>query len=201
MEHYTYITTNLSNGKRYVGDHSTDIIDDGYMGSGKIILRALKKYGKENFKKEILENFETKQEAFNAQEKYINKYNTLAPNGYNLSPTGGTEMGGILSEESRRKISETLSISNKGRKLSEFHKKQLSIAKKGIKFSKEHKEKLSKSKKGKPSFFLGKKHSDETKKKISIAGKGRKHPSETIQKFQGRIPWNKGIKIIKNNED
>lgn len=55
---YVYIITNLINGKQYVGDHLSYCTDethnDTYFGSGKIIMRAIKKYGKENFKKEIL---------------------------------------------------------------------------------------------------------------------------------------------------
>ena len=80
---FVYITTNLLNGKQYVGDHSTNNLNDGYIGSGyPYFIRAIKEHGKENFKREILEFFDTKEEAFAAQEKYIIQYNTLAPNGY-----------------------------------------------------------------------------------------------------------------------
>ena len=48
---YIYLITNTLNNKIYVGKHSTDNLDDGYMGSGKIIIRAIKKYNKENFTK------------------------------------------------------------------------------------------------------------------------------------------------------
>jgi len=47
MIHYNYITTNNINGKQYIGAHSTNNIDDGYLGSGLLITRAKKKYGKE----------------------------------------------------------------------------------------------------------------------------------------------------------
>lgn len=53
--HLLYKTTNLINGRFYIGIHSTRILEDGYLGSGKRISNEIKKYGKENFKREILE--------------------------------------------------------------------------------------------------------------------------------------------------
>jgi group I intron endonuclease len=102
---FVYITTNLLNGKQYVGDHSSNNIEnDIYLGSGSYFKNALNEYGRENFKREILEFFDTKEKAFKAQEKYIKQYNTLAPNGYNISPTGGTWNGGKHSEDTIRNI-------------------------------------------------------------------------------------------------
>jgi len=46
MIHYNYITTNKINGKQYVGAHSTNNINDGYLGGGKAIKLAKKKYRK-----------------------------------------------------------------------------------------------------------------------------------------------------------
>jgi hypothetical protein len=51
---FVYLTTNLLNGKQYVGSHE-GYENDSYLGSGTYISRAVKKYGKENFKREILE--------------------------------------------------------------------------------------------------------------------------------------------------
>jgi len=110
---FVYITTNLINGKQYVGDHCTDVIEDGYLGSAPRTLHpAIKKYGKQNFKREILEFFPTKKEAFESQEKYINEYNTLTPNGYNISPKGGSQCVGGASLETRK----LMSMARKGKK-------------------------------------------------------------------------------------
>lgn len=87
---YVYLTTNLISGKQYVGDHTINPKERKYyIGSGKALKNAIKKYGRQMFFKEILEWFPTKDEAFIAQKNYIEKFNTLIPNGYNISLIGG----------------------------------------------------------------------------------------------------------------
>lgn len=61
MEHIIYKTTNSLNNRFYFGMHSTMNIDDGYLGSGRRIKAEVKKYGKENFVKEILEYLPTRE--------------------------------------------------------------------------------------------------------------------------------------------
>lgn len=103
---FIYITTNLINNKSYVGFHSTDIIEDKYLGSGKILKKALKKYGRKNFSRRILEyctnnNWE-KQENF-----WIKKENTFSPVGYNLTYGGEGGYGQKHHESSKKKMSKT----------------------------------------------------------------------------------------------
>lgn len=57
--HIIYKTTCLITKKYYIGMHSTDDLEDGYMGSGKALRYSLKVYGKENHKVEILEMVES----------------------------------------------------------------------------------------------------------------------------------------------
>ena len=65
-----YKITNNINGKFYIGKHQTTDLNDGYMGSGKLLLQDISKYGKENFTKEILFIFETEEE-MNTKEKEL----------------------------------------------------------------------------------------------------------------------------------
>lgn len=61
--HYFYKITNTVNNHFYYGIHSTDNLDDGYMGSGVRLKNAYKKYDSENFRKEILKFFNSRNEA------------------------------------------------------------------------------------------------------------------------------------------
>ena len=67
MFYTVYKITNLINNKIYIGKHQTNNLEDNYFGSGKHLNHAIKKYGKENFKKEILFAFSSEQE-MNAKE-------------------------------------------------------------------------------------------------------------------------------------
>ncbi len=183
---YVYITTNLIDGKQYVGDHSTNNLDDGYLGSGIILCHSIKKYGKEKFDKKILEFFYTKQEAFDTQVKYINEYNTARPHGYNISPKGGHQCNGGFAEETKTKISKT--VKRKYKENPEYREKVIKSAT-GVKQSPETIEK-------RVSKIRGKNHSEETKKLIGDILRGRKHTKESRKNMseahKGQKAWNKG---------
>ena len=73
MLHIIYKITNILNGKIYIGKHSTTDINDGYMGSGKYIKRAISKYGVENFVKDILFILDSENEAYEMEKKIVNE--------------------------------------------------------------------------------------------------------------------------------
>jgi len=91
MYGYIYKTTNLLNEKIYVGQHKSKNgeFDDSYYGSGKFILEAIDKYGKENFTCEILEWCETEEELNNKEIFWIKELkSTTKNNNYNISDGG-----------------------------------------------------------------------------------------------------------------
>lgn len=88
MFHYLYKITNLINNKYYIGVHSTDNIDDGYLGSGLALKNAIKKYGKENFKKEILEYFDDAEHMYQKEAEIVNESLINDPNCYNITLGG-----------------------------------------------------------------------------------------------------------------
>jgi hypothetical protein len=101
-----YETTNLVNGKKYRGIHKTLKLNDGYLGSGKVLLNAVNKYGKENFHREVLEFCSSYEELLEKEKIYVDEDWVSDYSNYNLK-TGG-QSAGILSDESKNKISETL---------------------------------------------------------------------------------------------
>jgi hypothetical protein len=87
MFYTVYRTTNLVNGSKYYGCHKTDNPNDDYLGSGKWLLRAIAKYGRENFVKEILAIFDNPQQAFDLEREIIDRELGL-PGCYNLKRGG-----------------------------------------------------------------------------------------------------------------
>ena len=88
MFYTIYQITNLINGKIYIGKHQTKNLNDGYMGSGKHICRAISKYGIENFRKEILFQFDNKDEMNAKEAELVSVEFCLREDTYNLCPGG-----------------------------------------------------------------------------------------------------------------
>lgn len=209
-----YKTTNLVNGKIYVGQDTKN--NPKYLGSGVLLKKAFIKYGKENFKKEILEEC-TQKNLLDEREKYwimiLDSRNTKI--GYNVA-IGGEGQNLDIGKEFISRI-------HKGKKLSQETKDKIKNTKKnqpvpqssidallmyvghrkGSKLSLEAKEAISKSNKGKTAWNKGlkgvlsdetidkmrkskkgKKLSEEHKRKIAEKSKDRKHSIETKQKLR-----------------
>lgn len=190
--YYIYRITNLVNAKTYIGQHKYKKLDDSYMGSGKLIKLAIKKYGIENFKKEILEfNIPTVELANDWEQMYILFERAKGKSEYNIA-NGGNGIG-TVSKETRRKISEAKKGMEpwiKGKHHLEEAKKKMSIAKKGksswnkgVPYSEEQKKKQSEIMKGRPGYWQGKARSEETKRKLSDANKGKHHTEETKKRI------------------
>lgn len=92
--HIVYKITNKITGKYYIGKHSTQNINDSYMGSGRGIKNAIKKYGRDNFIKEILYDFTTEKEAFDKEAEIVTPEVVANPLTYNQYVGGyGTPTG------------------------------------------------------------------------------------------------------------
>lgn len=100
MYGYVYITENLINHKRYIGQHKSGVFDEWYKGSGNLILQAIEKYGSDNFTTKILEECCSKEDLDSKEKYWIAYYNAINdPMFYNLN-IGGT--GGFTSEMARK---------------------------------------------------------------------------------------------------
>lgn len=90
MYGYIYLTTNLINGKIYVGKKKSEkFLNERYLGSGLIIHNAINKYGKDNFKVELLKWCNSEEELNYEEIKYIAKFNARDPDiGYNILKGG-----------------------------------------------------------------------------------------------------------------
>jgi group I intron endonuclease len=106
MHYIIYKTTNLLDGKYYVGCHQTQNLNDDYLGSGKHLKRAIKKYGLTNFKFEILHEVTSKEEMFELERNIVNKSLVNDPFSYNLKIGGSGGNPGIVGAFTGKKHTE-----------------------------------------------------------------------------------------------
>lgn len=176
MFYYTiYKTTNLINGKIYIGKHQTNNLDDGYIGSGKHLRHSIKKYGIENFVKEILYVFDTEVE-MNAKEKeLVTEEFCMRKNTYNICEGGRGGFGYINSNNLNKNnylTSHTYELNKKRSNTLKKYRENLSI---------EEKQRISDKISNKKKIYynnhtgpwFGKNLSNEHKDKISKAAKNR----------------------------
>lgn len=139
-----YKTVNKINGKAYIGKDVRN--NPKYLGSGLDLQKAIKRYGKNNFEKVILEECFNKEELWKREEYWLNKFNVkYNPNFYNRTNKafGAWEGRKYLPPSKETKLK--MSMAHKDIPLSEEHKQSISEAMKGHSKTKEWKSNLSKS--------------------------------------------------------
>lgn len=194
MLYVLYKTTNLINGKIYIGVHQTDDTNDLYLGSGFLLKDSIKKHGRKNFKKEILEYFPSKEEMYKRESEIVTEEFIKRPDVYNrrLGGDGGWQGQSPMRDPEFRKLH---CDTSKGG--STIRDKKVGI------FSDEFRKKYPKG------GFFGGKLSEEAKQKISLSMKGRfsgdKNPSKRDDvrekkriKMKGRKPTNTGKILVYN---
>ena len=207
--YYIYKTTNILNNKIYIGKHK-GLLKDDYVGSGKIIKQAIKKYGKNNFKKEVLIICEDNEKANYFEKFFIQLFNSLQPNGYNIT-TGGDWGDTITYNPNKEKIISNMKAhsARRGKTLKDnFPGHSKAISRRNTLFCKnktikqmygeqkanEMKQKYRK-RTGKNNSFYGKKHTFETRQRIKDKLTGRKLSEEICKKIS------EGHKGLKYNAD
>lgn len=176
---YVYVTENTINGKLYVGKKRSDHFVEGYLGSGKIILRAVRKYGKDSFHKTVLQWCETEEELNEAEVYFIWLLKNSEFESYNIT-NGGEGFRG----KHRPDTIEKFSKQRKGRPRSEEAKKSTSETLKGVPKTEQHSKRISE---GMKKLFTdksnhpwtGRKHRPETLSKMKKINKGKIHPKVT----------------------
>lgn len=181
-KHFIYMTTNLITGEKYIGKHyGTE--DDSYLGSGKILQRAILKYGKENFKRDILYISKNSEENNLKEKEFIKKFNAIEDRTfYNIAEGGdGGDIFHILPIEQQEQLKEKarLRCSGSGNPMygkhhSEETKDKLRQIDKSYTKSQEYRDNMSKIKSGEGNGMYGKHHSEESKQKMSESKKGKK---------------------------
>lgn len=188
-----YKTTCIVNQKYYIGCHKTNNLDDGYIGSGTIFKQAVKKFGKENFVREILFELSSEEEMFKKEMEIVSEDIVNDPESYNLV-VGGSGGFKVLDIESWKTKLKSSSAKRKNKSPAA-----------GLVHTAETKQKISNAVKGKPAWnkglpgtWTGKSHSAESKQRISESRKGitagEKNPMYGKSAVAGRKWYNDGVK-------
>lgn len=163
-----YLTTNKINGKRYIGMHKTENLDDGYIGSGKMLLHAVRKYGKENFHREILFFCDTYEDMVEKEKELVTREWCLREDTYNLGPGGRGGLIWLVNPMSGKKQTEKQRAAAKATRAD---------MRRRIKKGGDLHEKWKLSLKGKPATrgTTGFKYTEEMRQKMSKSGTGERN--------------------------
>ena len=167
MKYTIYQITNLIDGKTYIGCHKTNDIDDGYMGSGKYLKRAIEKHGIENFQKDILGVFDTPEEMFHMESVLVNEDFVESKDTYNLKLGGDGGWGYLNIPEN---VEQKRSCARKGQETFRKRYNDDVVFREQMKLhSSNNLKKAHKEGKIRYDTFTGKSHTEEAKRKIGEA--------------------------------
>lgn len=178
MKHIIYKITNNLNGRYYIGRHSTNNVDDGYMGSGLGIKNAIEKYGVENFTKEIIAEAASSSALWDLERDIVNESVVKDPMSYNMAYGGKHYLDG-LSENDQESFKEHQSMAGK--------KGGVSVWKD---VSTEDRSEAMKLRAKNSSRFTGKQTTEEKKRKISESMKNRPRWTCTCGKVMSLLEGN-----------
>jgi group I intron endonuclease len=101
---YVYVTTNLISGKKYIGSHSSNDINNDYLGSGTALKKDIKYFGKQFFSKKIIAIYDTREQAYQVESELLNDM-WFSTDTYNIYKT----TSGLIShtEDTRLKMSKS----------------------------------------------------------------------------------------------
>lgn len=202
MKYYLiYKITNLLNGKIYVGKHETYDLDDGYMGSGNLIKKAISKYGIDNFKKEIIKYCIDEADLFKSEAEIVTEEFCKRKDTYNINVGGAggwyyinsnhLQGDGKAGRESiKKKLKNPIYHANFCRKMKEASTKEVRL--KISKNVKEHIQKFGHT-------WLGRNHSKQTKEKMSNTFQTHNHQKGIKNSQYGHIwVYNEELKNSKS---
>jgi group I intron endonuclease len=205
-----YRITNVSNNKIYVGSsidiatriqtHKADLSKKRH--ANEKLQRAWDKYGPDSFEFSVIEIVKNKFDLLDREQWWIDAIDATK-NGYNIAPIAGNMLGYKHTNETRKK----LSLSLTGRKLPPEVRQKMSDRMRGVKKTPEHIAKVSAAQKGRifsdeqrtkmsesAKLRVGRALSDATKEKISKALFGLKRPPHTEEQKAARSAWQTGKK-------
>jgi len=199
MFYAIYKITNQINGKFYIGSHKTKDLNDDYMGSGKYLLRAQKKYGIENFTKEILFVFDTPEEMYDKEAEIVNEDFIAEQNTYNMKVGGFGGWDYINNNEKLRVFKNKKARHNTNimikQKYGVENPSQIDYVRQNA--SKRMYELHASGKMPPPPKFTGKKHSEKSKQLISFYAKERMKDPTNNPSFGTRWIWSDQLKVSK----
>ena len=166
-----YKITNLIDNKIYIGYKKhfiseKELLLSNYYGSGVLIKKAIKKYGNENFKREVLEICDSIESMLNQEIYWIKELNSQVPNGYNILP-GGIFGDTISHNPNKIEICKKMSIAQRKKYEDPKEREKTSIGAKNMssESKKRRSEKISLALSGKNHPGYGKKHA---KKEVKL---------------------------------